>query len=228
MGAVGTMIAYAAGAVDLAPLVGTALGDTQFKRLSVIAIFVLSGSIALTCWAVTERRLVAPKPVPHQVRGRLAVFHQIWSAMRDLPPRIRLICWIQFWSWIGWFPFLFYGTTWIGETYFRYDLPSDARQSQDLLGEVGRVGSTSLVIFSVITSLGAFLLPLAVKSSDDADYTRRPPQAIAGALERLRTWRPDLLTAWTSGHLMFSASMLFAPLARSYRFATFLVCLCAL
>lgn len=226
MSAIGHLIGYGAGAIDLIQLFGTALGDTQFKQLTIIATIIMLGSTALTCWAVTERVLVASKPVKH--KGRFKIFRQIYSTLQHLPPRIQAICWAQFWAWIGWFPFLFYGTTWVGETYFRYDVSPEARKSADTFGEIGRIGSTSLVMYSLITFAGAWILPLLVKSPEDESFTRRPPRAIAGFLERFSKLKPDLLTTWICGHLLFAAAMCLAPFARSYRFATVLVCLCGL
>ncbi|WKT39057.1 MFS transporter superfamily [Fusarium oxysporum f. sp. vasinfectum] len=226
MSAIGHMIAYGAGAVDLLKLFGTTLGDTQFKQLTVISTIALLSSTSLTCWAVTERVLVASKPTQHE--GRFKVFRQIWSTLLNLPPRIQAICWAQFWAWIGWFPFLFYSTTWVGETYFRYDVPADARKSKDTLGAIGRIGSTALVMYSVITFAGAWILPMFVQSPEDNSFTHRPPQAIAGFLTRFNKVKPDLLTAWMLGHIMFAASMSLAPFATSFRFATVLVCLCGI
>ncbi|KAF5723390.1 SUT1D-like sucrose transporter [Fusarium mundagurra] len=226
MSAIGHMIAYGAGAVDLLKLFGTTLGDTQFKQLTVISTIALLSSTSLTCWAVTERVLLASKPTQHE--GRFKVFRQIWSTLLNLPPRIQAICWAQFWAWIGWFPFLFYSTTWVGETYFRYDVPADARKSKDTLGAIGRIGSTALVIYSVITFAGAWILPMFVQSPEDNSFTHRPPQAIAGFLTRFNKVKPDLLTAWMLGHIMFAASMSLAPFATSFRFATVLVCLCGI
>ncbi|KAF5676029.1 SUT1D-like sucrose transporter [Fusarium denticulatum] len=226
MSAIGHMIAYGAGAVDLLKLFGTTLGDTQFKQLTVISTIALLSSTSLTCWAVTERVLLASKPTQHE--GRFKVFRQIWSTLLNLPPRIQAICWAQFWAWIGWFPFLFYSTTWVGETYFRYDVPADARKSKDTLGAIGRIGSTALVIYSVITFAGAWILPIFVQSPEDNSFTHRPPQAIAGFLTRFNKVKPDLLTAWMLGHIMFAASMSLAPFATSFRFATVLVCLCGI
>ncbi|KAM5356021.1 hypothetical protein ACJ41O_002667 [Fusarium nematophilum] len=225
MSAVGHMVAYAAGAVDLVEILGTTLGDTQFKQLTVISTIAILSSTAITCWAVTERVLVSSKPTKHQ--GRFKVFRQIYSTLLDLPPRIQAICWAQFWAWIGWFPFLFYSTTWVGETYFRYDA-ADARKSEDTLGDIGRIGSTALVIYSIITFAGAWVLPLFVQSPEDTSFTHRPPQAIASCLTRLSKQKPDLLTAWMIGHLMFAAAMSLAPFATSFRFATVLVCLCGI
>ncbi|QPC66786.1 hypothetical protein HYE67_009017 [Fusarium culmorum] len=226
MSSIGHMIAYGAGAVDLISIFGKTLGDTQFKQLTVISTVALLGSTALTCWAVTERVLLTSKPAKHE--GRFKVFRQIWSTLLNLPPRIQAICWAQFWAWIGWFPFLFYSTTWVGETYFRYDVPADARKSEDTLGAIGRIGSTALVMYSVITFAGAWVLPMLVQSPEDNAFTHRPPQAIAGLLTSFNKLKPDLLTAWVFGHLMFAASMALAPFATSFRFATVLVCLCGI
>jgi solute carrier family 45 protein 1/2/4 len=226
MSAVGNMMAYASGAIDLKAIFGTLLGDTQFKQLIVIATAVLLGSTALTCWAVGERVLISSGSSKKE--GIPGLFRQIWRTLRNLPPRVQAICWAQFWSWIGWFPFLFYSTTWIGETYFRYDLPADAEKSKDTLGEIGRIGSTALTIYSVVTFITAFALPLVVKSPDDEGFTQRPPQAVAGFLNRFSGLKPDLLTTWVFGQLMFAAAMAFAPFATSFRFATILVCLCGL
>jgi solute carrier family 45 protein 1/2/4 len=226
MSAIGHMIGYAAGAIDLVEVFGTFLGDTQFKKLSVIAMLTMVGTNAITCWAVTERALVSKQASAH--KGRFKIFRQIYSTMLHLPPRIKAICWAQFWSWIGWFPFLFYSTTWVGETYFRYDVPDDAKNSKDVLGEMGRIGSTSLVIYSGITFAGAFILPVLVESPEDNKFTPRPPHALSAFLDRFAKFKPSLLTTWIAGHLMFATAMAMAPFATSFRFATALVCLCGL
>jgi solute carrier family 45 protein 1/2/4 len=224
MSAIGNIIGYGAGAIDLVSLLGTTLGQTQFQQLTVIAAVAIQATTAITCWAVHENVLVAGENSKPQ--STIGVLRQIYTTVRHLPPRIEAICWAQFWSWIGWFPFLFYSTTWIGETYFRYDVPQDAKQSKDALGEMGRIGSTSLVLYSLITCTGAFVLPLLVMSPDEETYTARPPQAVAGFLKRFKGMKPDLLSTWIFGHLMFAATMSLAPFARSFRFATTLVCLC--
>lgn len=228
MSAIGHGIAYATGAVDLPSLLGTSLGDTQFKQLTVIAALGLVLTCGVTAWAVTERILIAPRHDPRRDDGGFKVVSQIWSTIVNLPPRIRAICMAQFWAWIGWFPFLFYSTTWIGETYFRYDTPHDAKDSGDALGEIGRVGSEAFIIYSGITFLGSWILPMVIRSPDDESYTRRPPQSLQGVMERFNKYKPDLLTAWMCAHATFAGAMLFAPFAHSFRFATFLVCLCGL
>ncbi|PHH59476.1 hypothetical protein CDD81_3166 [Ophiocordyceps australis] len=226
MSAVGHMVGYAVGSLDLVALLGTAMGGAQFQQLTVIASLAIVASTAVTCWAVTEAVLVRHDKETLQSR-LLRVPSQILHAMGHLPPRIQAICWAQFWSWIGWFPFLFYNTTWIGEIYYRYDAPP--RQSGGLM-DMGRIGSTVLLVYSIITFVAAFGLPLLVWAPDDDDsLARRPPHTAAAVImETLRRCRPHLLTTWMCGHAVFAAAMSLAPFARSYRFASFLVYFCGL
>ncbi|KAK7739978.1 hypothetical protein SLS53_005572 [Cytospora paraplurivora] len=229
MGSLGHIVGYAIGAVDLPSTFGPRLGDTQFKQLTMIAALSMLATAGTTCWAVTERVLISVRHDPRRMtEGRFKVFRQIWSTLIDLPPRIQMICWSMFWAWIGWFPFHFYGSTWVGETYFRYDVPEEVRASPDALGQMGRIGSYTLTIYSCMTFLGAWLLPLLVRSPEDDKFTHRPPQSIAHLVEGFNKVKPDLLTVWQAGHVMFAAAMFLAPFAKSFRVATALVVFCGI
>ncbi|PON23953.1 hypothetical protein TGAM01_v207281 [Trichoderma gamsii] len=234
MNSIGHMIGYGAGSIDLVSLFGPRLGDTQFKQLTVIAAMAILGTTSVTCWAVTER-VLKPHHDSHPLtkklpdEGPLKVFHQIRSTLLTLPPRVQAICWAQFWSWIGWFPFLFYSTTWVSESWVRYDMPRSAKSSNaDVLGEMGRIGSTSLMIYSAVSFAGAFFLPMMVRSPTEETFTPRPPRAMAKLLEKLDRMKPDLLTAWIIGDLMFASAMMMAPLAKSFVSATILMCVCGI
>lgn len=59
MVAIGHLIGYGAGALDLGSIFGTFIGDTQFKQLTVIAAVALIVAIGVTSWAVDERVLIS-------------------------------------------------------------------------------------------------------------------------------------------------------------------------
>lgn len=134
----------------------------------------------------------------------------------------------------GWFPFLFYSTTWVGETYFRYTPEASIADSTDPLGDIGRIGSLSLLIFSIITFIGSVLLPYVVRSpendakSGQRNFTPRPPPALAPLASVLNDAKPDLLTAWMLSHIIFAGAMFFAPFVRSLHMATVLVSICGI
>lgn len=230
MGSLGHIVGYGMGAVDLPGTFGTWLGDTQFKQLTLIAALGMLFTAGTTCWAVTERVLVSSRHdhLHHGKGGTWKVVRQIWSTLLDLPPRIQGICWAVFWAWIGWFPFNVYGSTWVGETYFRYDAADDVLKSTDALGDMGRIGSYTLTIYSFMTFTGAWVLPLLVRAPEDEEFTKRPPQSIAPLLEGLHKLKPDLLTVWIAGHVLFASAMVFAPFASSFKFATALVVFCGI
>ena len=59
--AIGHLIGYGAGTLDLVSIIGPILGDTQFKQLTVIAAFAFLTAIAITSWAVEERVLISAR-----------------------------------------------------------------------------------------------------------------------------------------------------------------------
>ena len=79
-----------------------------------------------------------------------------------------------------------------------------------------------------MTFAGAWLLPLVVRAPEDEKFTHRPPASIAHLVEGFSKMKPDLLTIWQTGHLMFAGAMFLAPFAKSFRFATALVVFCGI
>ena len=107
---VGTVLGYASGFVSL-PNVLPWLGNTQFKGLCVVASVALGLTVAITCLAVKEKPIKTDDENPKNRPGIFAVFGQIITTAKTMPKKIRKICMVQFFAWLGWFPFLFYVTT---------------------------------------------------------------------------------------------------------------------
>jgi solute carrier family 45, member 1/2/4 len=231
MAAAGHVIGYLIGSLDMVRFVGTRFGGSQFKIMILIAILALLLAIGVTCVSVSERRLMPS--ASSNSKSAFSVLPELFHRTLNLPPRIQSICWIQFWSWIGWFPFLFYSSTWVGETYYRYEHPtsSAASESHDALGNVGRLGSLSLVIMSFIQFSTSVILPYMVESLQDgpnrSPFTPRPPKGLPKTLEKVllhaSKFQPNMVTTWMIGELLFAAIMICAPLVRSLRFAMTLV-----
>lgn len=68
MVAIGHLIGYAVGSVDMISIFGTTLGDSQFKQMTVIAAVSLIFCVAVTCYAVNERVLVSLRCVLLNIR----------------------------------------------------------------------------------------------------------------------------------------------------------------
>jgi solute carrier family 45, member 1/2/4 len=63
MVAIGHLIGYAVGSIDMVKIFGTTLGDTQFKQMTVIAGLSLIGTVLITSYAVEERILISARLV---------------------------------------------------------------------------------------------------------------------------------------------------------------------
>lgn len=111
---VGNILGYLSGYVKL-PKILPFFGNTQFKVLCVIACLALGSTLGITCLYIKERDPRLEGPPASNKPGILAFFKQVFKSIRRLPPQIRRVCQVQFFAWIGWFPVLFYITTYVGQ-----------------------------------------------------------------------------------------------------------------
>ncbi len=100
--AAGHLMGYFIGAFDLVKILPTWMGgDSQFKKMVVISAMALWVCTGVTCWAVTERVRIAREDGEDGMNVR-AVLGNLWHRTMNLPKRIQMICWVQFWNWVGW------------------------------------------------------------------------------------------------------------------------------
>ena len=124
-----------------------------------------------------------------------------------------------------------YGTTWVGETYYRQNAnhAAELQTTNDIVGEIARKGSLALVLFSVISFASSIFLPFLVSLPSD-DTARHPVRSTPGPLSRtvslFRRYQIDITTAWGISQFAFAASMILAPFSTSFQFATTLIALC--
>jgi solute carrier family 45 protein 1/2/4 len=64
MQAIGSLIAYIVGSIDMVTTFGTRFGDTQFKQMTVVAAIFLVVSVVITSYSVKERVLIAARYYP--------------------------------------------------------------------------------------------------------------------------------------------------------------------
>ncbi|KAI9876465.1 MAG: hypothetical protein M1830_006459 [Pleopsidium flavum] len=125
-----------------------------------------------------------------------------------------------------------YGTTWVGETYYRQD-PKKAEElktSKDVLGDIARRGSLALVLFSLISFGGSIILPWFVKPAEDEGQpsVNSLPEGVTGKTSLFRKYQPDIPMAWALSQVAFGASMILAPFSKSFQFGTTLIAFCGI
>lgn len=63
MSAIGQLVGYGVGSINTVSILGTLLGDTQFKQMTLIAALFLIGSVLVTSYSVKERILITARLV---------------------------------------------------------------------------------------------------------------------------------------------------------------------
>lgn len=106
---IGSILGYTAGYVSLPKYIPW-LGDTQLKGLCLVASVALGATVAVTCYVAKEKRFVDLDTNLGRL-SFLGTFRQILNSMKTCPREVEKICIIQFFAWMGWFPFLFYITS---------------------------------------------------------------------------------------------------------------------
>ncbi|KAF2114874.1 hypothetical protein BDV96DRAFT_87118 [Lophiotrema nucula] len=167
---VGNILGYLAGNAKL-PEYFPWLGDSQFKVLCALASFIMAVTVGISCLTVQERD---PRwdEEPELQDGLLAFFRSLARSVRKLPSQIKRVCEVQFFAWIGWFPFLFYITTYIGEIYvepFFLENPKMSDAEIDAVWEEAtRIGTRALLVFAVTTFAASIFLPFIVPPTFEA------------------------------------------------------------
>lgn len=195
------------------------LGDIQFKVLCVIASFALGGTVVLSSTLIKERDPRHEGTPINDKGGVVVFFKQVFSSIKRLPPQTRKVCQVQFFAWIGWFPFLFYISTYIGELYvqpyFEANPTMTDKEIDALYKDATRVGSFALLIYAIVSFSGNLLLPLFVAPTFDVIPSDSSSQRdgktsngrIKDMLDSLVIPWLTLSRAWMLSHILFAICM---------------------
>jgi solute carrier family 45 protein 1/2/4 len=164
------------------------LGKTQFKALGVIATCSIAATVFLVCFFMDDEANIKQKKSFTSIRDLImSPIESLRESMDDLPPTTRQVCKIQFAAWLGWFPILYYSSTYIYQTCkspieiysykdvltiqvvisnhvhlgSREDGPEEIGQSDYRLIEVAREsGSLAVFLFALVAFITSIVLPL--------------------------------------------------------------------
>ncbi|TVY65713.1 General alpha-glucoside permease, partial [Lachnellula suecica] len=228
----GNIIGYVAGYMDLPKYVWF-FGNTQFKVLCVIACLALGSSIALSVGTVRERDASREEARGKDKASVLTFFKKVFTSIKRLPPQTRKVCEVQFFAWIGFFPQLFYSSSYIGDIYVQPYLLENPNMTpaeiDDLYEKATRVGTFALLIYAIVSLSGNVLLPFVIAPTYDQpaassrasqkSYTTRTSRF----LDRLVIPWLTLRRAWLLSHCIFAACMFSTLFVRSIGGATAII-----
>jgi len=168
---VGNVLGYIFGYLNL-PRYIKFLGREQFQGLCALASIVLTSTVLISVLTIKERNPQDdPPPSEDYETGFLAFFKSISQSIKRLPTPIRSVCAIQFCHWMGWFPFLFYITTYIGQLYVNPKLTPGMTPEEvdDLWAQATRVGTFALLLYAIVSVISNVFLPFLVVPTYKSD-----------------------------------------------------------
>ncbi|RFU26434.1 hypothetical protein B7463_g9911, partial [Scytalidium lignicola] len=228
---VGNIIGYVAGYTNL-PRYFWFFGKTQFQILCLIASIALGSTVILSSATIKERD---PRhdPLPPGKMGFVSFFKSLFKSIRRLPPQTRKVCEVEFFAWVGFFPMLFYSSSYIGDIFVQPYLEQNPHMTPEEIDELyekaTRMGTFALLIYAITSLTTNVLLPFFIAPSYDTpldgsirsqkSYTTRTTRF----LEKLIIPGLTLRRAWMISHIIFSLSMFSTLIVRSLNGATTLI-----
>jgi len=199
--------------LDKIPLLNL-LNGTQFRKFCILCIAILVITVWITCALHEEQE----RERTGNSRGKSQeIWNNIRAAIVNLPRPIRRVCYVQFFAFMGWFPFLFYSTTYVGQV---MALELDREPDADF---ATRTGEFAMLLYSIVAVIAGTILPhlanrdrrlLAHKDDvdEDAELTRLKNTVRQWKAEAARKGRPLRLpmmpfllrNIWTGALLWFT------------------------
>ncbi|KAM0559658.1 hypothetical protein ACHAPJ_004182 [Fusarium lateritium] len=235
----GNIVGYIAGYVDLRKHVGF-LGKTQFQILCAIACVALGLTIFVSTAFIKERDPRLDGPAKKDKTGVFSFFFSIFGSIKRLPPQIKRVCEVQFCAWIGFFPLLFYTSSYIGDIYVEPYLEANPHLGPEELNKLyeqaTRIGTFALLINSIVSLLTNVFLPFFIAPTYDSQpVTGAPGETLAADyydededekdswLDKLAIPGLTLKRAWFLSLILFASCMFATLFVRTVKAATVLV-----
>lgn len=225
MTGIGNILGYISGYEKLPKLLPW-LGHTQMQVLCAIAAIAICSTVAISALSIRERdpRLGA---APSENPGLLSFFVRSFQSAKRMPLQIRRVCIAQFFAWLGWFGFLFYMTTYVGQIklnpYFASHPDLTPDEVDDAWEDATRYATFALLIFAIVSFLANVILPFFVhptyaapstsatfSASNDRSSTKSTStirHQLSQMIARLEIKWLTLRRAWLLSHLMFALCM---------------------
>ncbi|KAH8833765.1 hypothetical protein DL96DRAFT_1703409 [Flagelloscypha sp. PMI_526] len=210
MGGLGSVVGTFISAVDMTDSLQF-LGSKQLSKISCIVSFILFFSHFAVFFSVEEKVLLKathgnPSKAVH--RELLEIFQNILT----LPKTIKQICLIQLFAWIGWFPVLFYSTTYIGDLFIN----KHSTASPEIEEQATRLGSQSLFHQSVAALIANFALPLIIwdPAGREASMKAGSPSFL-DKIQIPERFQIHLSLLWSLSHGVFFLCMMFTFVTNS-------------
>lgn len=163
-GNAGSLIGYMLGLLDLPKIFGFTGFSDHLALLCICAIvFVLLTHASLFVF-LRESVLTNPNRPRTLAQSIANIPVDLYRCGRTLPPALWDLLVIQFFSWLAWFPVLYYAATWVAEIFsLAHGHSAKEASGKTKLGEEARrVGSKALFYYALTGLVASIVLPWCV------------------------------------------------------------------
>ncbi|CAG8948703.1 hypothetical protein HYFRA_00001824 [Hymenoscyphus fraxineus] len=137
------------------------------------------------------------------------LFKRLMNTTRRMPKSIKHICVIQFASWLGWFPFLFYNTTYISAL-------DPHHTTSNMKTHPNSSGVQAYLFFAITSFVSSILLPLMIPTA-----TNKP---MSNGLSTMISYlHITLAKLWIFSQVLFAACMFSTSIITNTLGGTFMV-----
>ncbi|BGP39227.1 hypothetical protein JCM10449v2_003165 [Rhodotorula kratochvilovae] len=225
----GAVFGYWIGGLDLVWWTRGWLGGEQLKVLTIFTSVLLMATHAVSVSCVRERILISREDDHLDGGGgAMRAIEDIWTTIRTLPRPIQQVFNVQFTGWIGWFPVLFFSTTWVAEIYVKSRSGSGAELASapdDIRDAATRAGTRAMLWHSVVSLATSIIIPPLVAPNNPSSHDRSSSSyrysTSLSAFDRVKRFLPHLPFTWLSLPLLWAISnIVFSLLLFGTYFAT--------
>ncbi|KAK4685424.1 solute carrier family 45, member 1/2/4, partial [Tremellales sp. Uapishka_1] len=224
---VGNIVGFTMGFLNLShfPIIRL-VGGGQFRKVCIVALMLLVLTVWITCWTQEENER---ESIFGERKSKIRdVISTIYEAVLHLPKPVRRVCFVQIAAFMGWFPYLFYSTTWVAEV-----MAQEIGRSPDI-DKATRAGSLALLIYSFVAIFAGTLLPYLAsrdqrllrqsEKKDDEDSDDEEDAELERVRGLVREWKAEaaregrplrlpkmpfmLRNIWTAALVLFGVIMM--------------------
>ena len=214
------------------------LGDSQFKVLTIIVAFLMILLTSFSIYLIKERNpqtdvtLINQRETNNNKLNSLGIksslndsvlnqlinfFKEIFISFKTIPNQVKIVCYAQLFAWIGYFPLLFYTTSYVGELFLYnkgYPNPNliPPELKDELLNESTRVGTYALLSNSIVSLIIVSFLPIILKKySSNHDHS--------SMFYSKSIFKLNLRSLWIYSHVVFTLCTLSTFFIHTYQAA---------
>lgn len=198
----GNILGYILGSVPLS-FISSEHEAWRFRYLSLLSMVILVITVTITMYYIQEDN---PRDSTYESQDGLLplrIYRNVRQGYFVMSPRVRHVCRIQFFAWMGWFGFLFYSTSYVSRLYMDRSRRHGVEYSAALQDSGMRVGTTASLLSAIVALGTTILLPHVAQTTPNESYFSEK----VGASRRFE-WMRQTHVLWTMSHILYASCMI--------------------